>query len=268
MSQDSGGADGGRAARERAWADWALRRWEWFPAGQEPRPLVMTGPVAWPEQGFGSGAEKLAFLHGDVKAAVPLPDGVLGLLREGAAPLPDPALRRWPGPLLIAEARRATVAFETDRGRREFPAWRLIGPDIKGPLWVLAPAVAARRWAPPEPAPPMPSEGQSQRSGSAALDRDGRTVRFTFTGGPPAFFDYPAAEAIETSQSVVVLSAERYIGPPGPVWLTTVGCPRTSVTVTLDRPLGHRVLLDLDASPISVLPADAEPESWARPPHQ
>lgn len=58
---------------------------------------------------------------------------------------------------------------------------------------------------------------------SAVLDRDGRTVRYTFVGGSPAFLDYPAAEVIESGQAVVILSLERYIRPPARAWMTTVG---------------------------------------------
>lgn len=59
-------------------------------------------------------------------------------------------------------------------------------------------------------------------------------------------------------QAVVILPAERYVGPPGPVSLAAVGFHR-SVTVTLARPLGQRVVVDLDATPVTVLPADPEP---------
>jgi hypothetical protein len=242
-----------RLARDRLWAGWALSRWESFPVGQQPRPLVMTGPLTRFERGFRSGPAKLAFLHGDIEAAVPLPDGLLQMLRSGAnRPRPVPGRMRWQHPLLITQASPGTAEFGTDRGRRKFTAWRLGGPDVDGTFWAVDPAVAARRWEPPEPAPPKPFDGLPHRSGSAVIEGDGRTLHFTFVGGPPAFFDYPSAEVIETGQAIVVLPAGRYTGPPG--WVAAPGCGRT-VTVILASPLGQRVVIDLDASPVTVHPA-------------
>ena len=78
-------------------------------------------------------------------------------------------------------------------------------------------------------------------------------MRYTFVGGVPALFEYSAAEVIETDQAVAVLPVSRYVGRPGPV--AAVGYSR-GVTVTLARPLGQRVLVDLDATPVTVLPAE------------
>jgi hypothetical protein len=63
--------------------------------------------------------------------------------------------------------------FATDRGRREFPTWRLGGPEVDGTFWVLDPAIAATRREPPEPAPPKPFDGLPHRSRSAVIERDG-----------------------------------------------------------------------------------------------
>ena len=215
----------------------------------------MTGPLTRFERGFRSGEAKLAFIHGDIEAAVPLPDGLLGLVRGSqTGPRPMPSERRWSKPLLITHARAGTAEFATDRGRREFPAWQLGSPDIDGTFWALDPAIAARRWEPPEPGPPKPFDGLPHRSGSAVMESDGRTLRFTFVGGSPAYFDDPAAEVIETGQAIVVLPIELYTGPPGS-WVAAPGCFRT-VTVSLASPLSERVVIDLDASPVTVLPAD------------
>jgi hypothetical protein len=72
---------------------------------------------------------------------------------------------------------------------------------------------------------------------------------FTFAGSPPGDVEYPTAETVETIQALCVLPIERYIGPPG--WRSMVGRART-VTVQLASPLGDRVLVDLDASPVIV----------------
>jgi hypothetical protein len=235
---------------DRAWARWALQRWEAFPVDVRPRPLVLTAPPTRFERGFRSGDAKLAFLDGDIQATVPLPDGLLEVLRGGEpGPRAAPGQRRWKSPLLITQARPSRAEFATDRGMREFPAWRLSGPEIGGALWVLDPAVAARRWTPPEPAPPTPSGGLPHRSASAAVESHGLTLHFTFTGAPPAYTDYPATETVETGQALVVLPVPRDVGPPGP--RTAIGCART-VVARLASPLGERVVVDLDASPVAV----------------
>jgi hypothetical protein len=155
---------------------------------------------------------------------------------------------------MITQASPDTAEFSTDRGRREFPAWRLGGPEVDGTFWALDPAIAATRWQPPEPAPPKPFDGLPHRAGSAVRDRDGWTLHFTFVGAPPEYVEYPSAEVIETRQAIVVLPLARYVGPPGPGWMPAVGYDRT-VTVRLARPLGGRVLVDLDASPVTVTQA-------------
>lgn len=196
-------------ATERAWARWALQRWESFPVSREPRPLVMTGPV-------------VRF---------------------------DPASRRWRAPLVITQARSAQTEFATNRGRRELAAWQLSSPDVMEAFWVLDPAVTARCWSPPEPAPPRPAQGQPHRAATATIDHNGQTLNFTFTGGKPEYVQYPAAEVLETEQAVAVLPIARDTGPPG--WRTAEGYSRT-ITARLTRELGQRVLTDLDASPVPV----------------
>jgi hypothetical protein len=66
---------------------------------------------------------------------------------------------RWSRPLMITQASPDTAEFSTDRGRREFPAWRLGGQEVDGTFWALDPAIAATRWQPPEPATPKPFDG-------------------------------------------------------------------------------------------------------------
>lgn len=240
-------------AQDRGWTRWALSRWESFPVSQQPRPLVMSGPLTRFERGFRSGEAKRAFHYGDIEAAIPLPRGLLQVLRDSAPP-PLPGPKQWPRPLLITQASPGTAEFATDRGRREFPAWRLGGPEVDGLFWALDPAIAATRWRPPDPAPPRPFAGEPHRGAAARIESDDRTLHFTFVGGSPAFFDYPSAEVIETTKAIVVLPAQRYVGPPGPGGLSLVGFGRT-VTVRLARPLGARVIVDFDASPVAVAPA-------------
>lgn len=256
MNTGSGARDDPRLAWDRGWARWALQRWASFPVDHRPRPLVLTAPLTRFERGFRSGDAKLAFHYGDIEPAVPLPDGLLDLLRGSGSergPRAEPRQRRWKSPLLITQASRGQAEFATDRGRREFPAWRLGGPEIGGALWALDPKVASGCWAPPEPGPPKPFDGLPHRGASAVIDGDGLTLHFTFTGAPPGDAEYPAAEAIETDQALVVLPTAQNAGPPG--WRTAIGCARTVIT-RLTRPLGERVVIDLDASPVMVLPHD------------
>lgn len=253
MSADTPHGEDRRRVQERGWARWALSRWESFPISQQRRPLVMCGPLTRFERGFRSGEGKLAFHYGDIEAVAPLPREMLDVLRANA-PHPMPSPKWWSRPLMITQASPDTAEFSTDRGRREFPAWRLGGPEVDGTFWALDPAIAATRWQPPEPAPPKPFDGLPHRAASAVRDRDGRTFHFTFVGAAPEYFEYPSAEVLETRQAIVVLPLERYVGPPGPGRMPAVGYDRT-VTVRLARPLGGRVLVDLDASPVTVTQA-------------
>ena len=106
--------------------------------------------------------------------------------------------------------------FATDRGRRSLPAWRLTGPDLVGPLWVLDPAIAATRWTPPEDGPPPPFQGAPHRAARATMRDDERTLHFAFTGGSPGWVEYPTVEIIDSDQAVVLLPVEHDTGPSGP----------------------------------------------------
>ncbi len=82
-------------------------------------------------------------MHGDIEVAVPMPDGLLEVLRDGeSGPRAAPGKRRWKSPLLITQARPGRAGFATDRGMRDFPAWRLGGPEIGE-----ASAALARSWS-------------------------------------------------------------------------------------------------------------------------
>lgn len=243
----AGTVDPGRE-QERQWASWALGRWASFPADQEPRPLVLVGPAASPEGGFRSGPAKLAFLYGHVEPAVPLPPGLLEVL-AGETRQARPGPRHDRGTLLITSATKDHAVFATDRGHRSLPAWRLTGPELRGPLWVLDPAIAATRWTPPEDGTPPPFQGRPHRAAHATMGDDEKTLRLTFTGGAPGYVEYPAVEVIDSDQAVVLLPVGHDTGPSGP--RAALGYSR-GVTATLDRPLGHRVLIDLDATPLMV----------------
>jgi hypothetical protein len=249
---ESGQGENPHQTWQRTWARWALQQWETFPVDARPRPLILTAPPFRFERGFRSGGAKMAFFNGDIAATVPLPEGLLEVLHEGR-----PGARHGKSPLLITQADRCQAEFASDRGRREFPAWRLGGPGIDGAMLVLDPAIVSRCWTPPEPAPPKPLAGLPHRAASAAVESDGMTLHFTFTGSPPAYTDYPGAETVETGQALVVLPVARDVGPPG--WRQAVGCIRTVVT-RLASPLGERAVVDLDASPVMVQAHEVPPD--------
>ena len=81
------------------------------------------------------------------------------------------------------------------------------------------------------------------------IEDNGLVLHFGFTGAPPQYAEYPSTEVIETDQAVVVVPIERDVGSPEPRF--AVGYPRT-VIANLAWPLGDRVVVDLDASPVVV----------------
>lgn len=185
---------------------------------------------------------------------MPLAAGLLEVLGAGETRREArPGPHRDGGSLLITGASQGHAVFATDRGRRSLRAWRLTGPDLLGSLWVLDPPIAATRWAPPQDGPPPPFQGAPNRAERATLTDDGMTLRFSFIGGPREYVDYPAVEVINSDQAVVLLPVEYDTGPPGP--RNAIGYCR-EVAVTLDRPLGRRVLADLDATPVMVQAPD------------
>jgi hypothetical protein len=69
----------------------------------------------------------------------------------------------------------------------------------------------------------------------------------TFPGGPAKWTQYPTAEVLESGGALALIPVEVDTGPAG--LRTLVGYSR-EVTVTLDRPLGNRVLLDQVGAPV------------------
>jgi hypothetical protein len=70
-----------------------------------------------------------------------------------------------------------------------------------------------------------------------------------FSGTPRQYADYPDAKVIEDGAAVVLLPVPVDTGPPGP---RRAIAERREVTVTLNRSLGPRVLLDGTGSPVMV----------------
>jgi len=192
----------------------------------------MLGPAAR-SGGFPDGKAKLAFLHGAVQAAPGFPVAVLQALRREPAGYAGPPLR-------LTTATLGTAEFVTDRGRQQLSAWQVRAEHVPEPMWVLDPAIAQLTWQPPGPA------SVSWHGTAATLDPVGCTLTMAFIGSPHV--SYPDVDVLESGAAVAVLPVPSLL-PPG--WYTTVG-QRREVTVTLDRPLGSRILLDGTGSLVMV----------------
>jgi hypothetical protein len=227
------------------WARWAVARWEAFPVDRVPRPLVVLGETAHARNGFRSQRAKRAFHNGWIEPRVSVPDAVLETLgQQSGRPEREPAI-------VITAAERCAVEQRTDRGPRWLPGWELRSDQTLGPIVVLDPEVIAEAWAPPEPGPPPPAVAEP---GHAPVrgEADGRSLTYRFMGALPNYEHYPSAEVIESPQAVAVVPQAEDIGPPGARIAPGFG---HRITVTLEEPLGARVLVDLhgNAGEVTVL---------------
>ncbi|MHB1525547.1 MAG: hypothetical protein ACYCZN_04600 [Candidatus Dormibacteria bacterium] len=247
MSDWQGGWDR-QLETDRESARGALDQWSAFPTG-DPRPLVLVGPTVWQVSGFSSGAAKLAYVRGDFQLPPSVPVAVLDVVR--AALGTKVGLGSDGEPLRIRTASLSSAEFETDRRLSVLPAWRLDSDQANGPIWVLAPEVASTVWTPRRPertsaaGPPPPKRVLH----ATVVGSDGRRLRVAFIGGSPGFVEYRSAEVLASDQAVVVVPVAHDIGPPEP--RAAIGV-RREVDADLDRPLGNRVLIDLDAGPVVV----------------
>jgi hypothetical protein len=227
---------------------WAVEQWADFPVDKDPRPLVFTGPIAIPDNGFTTGQAKAAFLRGDIEVQGPGFESVLAILGNPGSTEQHPG--SIVGPLILTNGTKAETSFSTDRGTRVLPAWRFEGTELLGVLWVVDPEVATKRWKPTEPPKhPAPSGGRAHRSLRSRIEADGHTLHVEFTGANPEWVSYPRSEVIESDHAIAVIPVGIDHGPPGP--RLTIGY-RREVVVQLRSRLGNRVLVNLDASPVVV----------------
>ena len=223
----------------------ALQAWSGFPSGRLDRPLVLLSSVTI-SGGFRTGEQKLAFLRGAIEAIPDFPPSILKVMRGMPAEYAGP-------PLTVTSAVKGSTEFSTDRGRRQLRAWKVHARDVPKPIWVLDPATIRQTWQP----------GQDVREWTgttAALQPDGCTITMFFPGGSPLWTKYPTTDVLESGGAVALIPVEIVASPPRPstspaipVAISLKGYPR-QVTVTLARPLGHRVLLDQVGSPVMVTP--------------
>lgn len=191
------------------------------------------------EKGFNTGEEKTAFLNGRFESSVEVPAAVLDALAHQG----QPGLWGSGPPLLITEAELLESEFETDRGRRRVPAWRLTAQDALGPIWVLDPDVGD--WQPAADAGGSPPDLQTPAQDPCArvdVGADEHSVVVHRLGAAPAFERYPKAEVVESAQAFAVVPVGVDIGPPGA--RTAAGFVH-QVPAVLREPVGARVYVDL-----------------------
>lgn len=235
------------AERSRQAATGAVARFAEFPALDDPRPIVLLDEAVHAQGGFVTGDAKMAFLQGVIEAAEEVPKEPVRLMRVARLRVHPPR-----APLLVRGAVLAEAAFATDRGRQVLPAWRVEAVDARGPIWVLAEEVLSRCWSPPV----VPDD---EASGPhilvrARIDPTGRDLAVDFVGGSETLFDYEA-ETVETRTAVTVVPQQRIKRTlPSRTAITAEGHPRR-VHVRLKEPLGSRVLVNLDGTPVEAVPA-------------
>ena len=209
--------------------------------------------------GFSSQREKDAFGSGHFRLAGTLPAGPLpGLVRwaDGstlrlplltarAAFAELAAQRPCGGPsacgqLTVTGAQPGSVTVRTSRGLASVPAWRF---TVAGLGWRVGEVAVARDALAVLPGSgPIPPAGQNTPGVDVltAVSADGRTLTLSFTGS--ACDAAWGAYRYESHATVVVGSWEKPAAGNTPC--PAVGMPRTA-RVTLARPLGTRVILDV-----------------------
>ena len=210
-------------------------------------------------QGFSSQEEKDAFGSGHFRLAGTLPAGPLpGLIRwadgttlrlplltakaafaELAAQRPCGGPRAC-GQLTVTGAQPSAVTVHTSRGLASVPAWRFTVAELG---WTVSEVAVARSSLVVLPGyGPIPAVGRNTPgvTGLTAVSADGRTLTLSFVGS--ACDAAWGAYRYESNGTVV---AGSWAQPsPGNTPCPAVGVFRTA-RVTLARPLGTRVILDV-----------------------
>lgn len=239
------GAAANRDAEALLAAKQAVARWAGFPAGAEPRPVVLLDAMVRVDGGFATGDAKLGFLRGAVEAAAGVPEAPMRLLRVPHADVRHPGRAT----LRVTAATRADAEFATDRGAQRLPAWRVEALDALGPIWVLTEEAQARCWSPPE-VPGRARIGPHVLM-SATVGPEGRELTVAFTGGRADLFRYET-ETVESAAAVSVVPRARMTRQLPPGTAITLEGHRREVRVMLAEELGGRVLVNLDGTPVSV----------------
>jgi len=211
------------------------------------------------DAGFGSQQQKDAFASGHFRLAGTLPaqplaglvrwaDGStlrLPLLTARAAFAELAAQRPCGGPyscgqLTVTGAQPDVVTVPTSRGLARVPAWRFTVAELGWPVSEVAVGRSALVVLPghsPIPAPGRSTPGINELT---AVSGDGRTLTLSFIGS--ACDAAWGAYRYQSGATVVVGSWQRPSAGSSPC--PAVGIFRTA-RVTLSRPLGTRVVLDV-----------------------
>jgi hypothetical protein len=88
---------------------------------------------------------------------------------------------------------------------------------------------------------------------SGTVGADGRELAVEFTGGSQRLFRYDA-EVVDTPAAVCVVPLPRMTARLAPRTAITAEGHLRKVRVTLAEPLGGRVLVNLDETPVPVTP--------------
>jgi len=221
--------------------------WREFPVARVPRPIVfLDSAVHIGDQGFVDGEAKEAWIMGAVKSEVALPDGVMDLILEGHSPS-----SAGPRPLAITDIQACEDTYRCDRGPRQMSAYRLSISGLNQPCTVIDPATEF--WWPRHD-----DVGDVLGLGDATVAEDDVTIRFPAFGG--VLTEFLRAEFVEYPTCVVghAVTSQRDV-PPGTA-VPMVGI-HSMVVGHLASPLGGRVLLHTDGSPLAVVPEDASSSS-------
>jgi len=224
----------------------ALKLWASFPATASPRPIVLLGGAMNPPAGgFTSDVAKLAFVQGNFRLSAPLPTAPARSHGYAIVPVGQ-ALKTTAiaGPaLVVTRVTLGTASFQTDRGLRELPAWKLYFSGGIGPATLLAVAPGDIF------VPPRVLKGPNSLVAgldSAAASSDGRTITVAFAGGlagsKPCDVNY--SPFLTTSAHAVAISVIPHPVATGP----NIACPAIAqerhLTFHPGRPLGGRVLIN------------------------
>ncbi|WP_408654380.1 hypothetical protein [Jatrophihabitans sp.] len=242
--------------------DTALARWQSFPVDASPRPLVLTsGMVLDPSTGFATDEDKMAYGAGQYELGVALPaapptsDGYPVVSAKAALDRlrANVSGQQVSSRLKIVKASLTGAKFSTDRGLQQLPAWEFSLAGVAGGVRVLA-VDQSRLW----PAKPLEPSWPGDQTTSIAADD--QTLTYSFTGSPagpsPCGAEY--AGKVTESPTAAVISVE--VVTPNPAGDSTpadqacnsIAAHRT-VTVRLATPLGDRVLLTAEGTPIAMV---------------
>jgi hypothetical protein len=245
----------------------ALAAWQDFPANANPRPIVLLSGFP-PNVTFSSNDAKIAVMCGkfklDFQAASDVPKQATVTWSDGTS-LAFPAIAAGDAyaamsraliadqsclsvaPLSVTAARFGPSGFQTDRGIAQMSAWLYTATGAAGEF--AYPAIAPSAfWG----------GGQSEGSigGGATVSADGRSLNFSFIGGPtegPCAEDYSGRVAESSHAVAVAVESSPGRTVAGPQACDAVGHIR-SVTVTLASPLGGRVVVDAMGAAVAVCP--------------